>query len=248
MFKGRDQIQQAYRDDNVARQYVAERFTSPLGALLHDRQVKAVTDLIHRHGIRQAVEIAPGPARLTVDIADHLERVTLLDASAQMLHEARRRLETRRLLERARFVQADAFALPVIANLELVYTFRLIRHFQADDRIKILSQIAGILRPGGRVVFDVVNETVSTALRAKAGAGEYEHYDALLRPETVRDEARQAGLELESLIGVQHRYPTLHRIQVLVAPRSASLARAAMEILDRTGGEPLEWVAICRRA
>ena len=50
-----------------------------------------------------------------------------------------------------------------------------------------------------------------------------------------------------SLIGVQHRYGALMRCQIHVAPRSAALARVAMELMDRLGGEPLEWVVVCRR-
>jgi hypothetical protein len=36
--------------------------------------------------------------------------------------------------------------------------------------------------------------------------------------------------------------------QVYVAPRSRALARGAMELLDRLGGPPLEWIVTCRRA
>jgi hypothetical protein len=51
-----------------------------------------------------------------------------------------------------------------------------------------------------------------------------------------------------SLCGVQHHYPALMRIQTMVAPRSRPLARLMMRLVDRLGGEPLEWVVTCRRA
>ena len=92
MIKGRQAIQDAYRDQRVARDYVAERFESPLGALLHRRQVKAIRDLVQAQDIKRAAEIAPGPARVTVDTASSLSFITLVDASAQMLDESRRRL------------------------------------------------------------------------------------------------------------------------------------------------------------
>jgi ubiquinone/menaquinone biosynthesis C-methylase UbiE len=248
MIEGRDKLQEAYRDDRVARDYVAERFTSPMGALLHRRQVDVVSALIARESIRRAAEIAPGPARVTIDVAPRLDRVTILDASAQMLGEARRRLAARGLADRVQFVQADAFKLPLAGPFDLVYSFRLIRHFERDDRLKLLRGIAAVLKPGGWLVYDAVNEVVSAPLRANAAPGEYAHYDALLRPDAIEREVAESGLKLESLIGVQHRYGALRKCQIYVAPRSAALARALMQLLDRSGGEPLEWVAVCRRA
>ena len=249
MIGGRDELQKAYRDDRVAREYVTTRFTSPLGALLHARQSEVVARVIREQAIECAAEIAPGPARLTVDVAPLLRRVTLLDASAQMLNEARRRLADRGLspTHQVQFVQADAFRLPLLDQLELVYTFRLIRHFERSDRIRLYREISGILKPGGWLVFDAVNEAVSAPLRARAQPGEYQHYDALLRPDALTEELREAGFEVSALEGVQHRYGAMMTCQVYLAPRSPSLARAVMEVLDRLGGEPLEWVVVCRR-
>jgi ubiquinone/menaquinone biosynthesis C-methylase UbiE len=224
---------------------VDRRFSSPLGALLHARQASIVRDLVRRQGIRRAAELAPGPARVTIDVAPLLDRVLLLDASRQMLAEARRRLGTG--AGAARFVQADAFRLPLRTRVDLVYTFRLIRHFERQDRLRLYREVAGILSPGGWLIFDAVNEVVSAPLRARAAHGEYEHFDALLTPNLLRDELQEAGFRLDRLLGAQRRYSLLVACQIYVAPRSAALARAAMELVDRFGGEPLEWVVICRR-
>lgn len=246
VISGRDDLQKAYQDDRVAREYVDRRFRQPLGALLHDRQVGAVRKLIRDQAIERAVEVAPGPARLTVDIAPLLKHVTLIDASAEMLQEARRRLDERGLSGRAQLIQADAFRLPLRTQFDLVYTFRLIRHFERDDRLRLYQAIARVLTKGGWLVFDAVNEVMSRPLRA-AKPADFQHYDAMLRPELLREELSEAGFDVTSMIGVQHRFPALMKCQVYVAPRSAALARAAMEVIDRLGGEPLEWVVVCRR-
>ena len=247
MITGREDLQKAYQDDGVARQYVAQRFESPLGALLHSRQVRVVQDLIRGRSLARVAEIAPGPARVTVDIAPLLPGLTLIDASAQMLAEARSRLAARGLRNRARLVQADAFALPIRAQFDLVYTFRLIRHFQRDDRLKLYEQIASILSPQGWFVSDAVNEVVSRPFREKSRPDEHQHFDALMRPEELRDELRASGFEVHALVGVQHRYAALLKCQIYLAPRSTRLARLAMEAIERTGGQPLEWVVVCRR-
>jgi len=247
VISGRANLQKAYQDDQVARTYVEKRFRSPLGALLHSRQCRVVRRLIRARAVQQAVEIAPGPARLTVEVAPLLKRVTLVDASAQMLHEARGRLDERGMAARVDFVQADAFQLPIGDRFELAYTFRLIRHFERGDRIRLYREIGRILKPGGWLIFDAVNEVVSSPLRARARPGEYEHFDALLRPATLAAELGESGFRVVSLTGVQHRYPVLAKCQVHIAPRSALLARAAMEVIDRLGGEPLEWIVVCQR-
>ena len=181
-----------------------------------------------------------------VDVAPLLATPpVLIDASAQMLAQARRRLAA--INCRATVVEGDAFDLPFPSQFDLVYTFRLIRHFELEDRRRLYRQIARVLKPGGMLVFDAVNEVVSRPLRERASADEHRHFDALLTPDRLRQELREEGFEVERLVGVQHQYPLLLQTQILVGPRSRFLARAAMEVIDRLGGEPLEWVVMCRR-
>src|SRR5262245_54247942 len=90
--RGAVHIRDAYRDETVARRYVAERFEEPFGALLHSRQAAALRRLVSKHPGSRVLEIAPGPARLTAALADVLEhRAVVVDTSAEMLAEARRR-------------------------------------------------------------------------------------------------------------------------------------------------------------
>jgi ubiquinone/menaquinone biosynthesis C-methylase UbiE len=245
MIQGVHDMREAYRSTDVAENYVANRFVEPLGALLHARQVFAMRTVIRDVRPDRVLEIAPGPARLTADLKPYLPKGgVIVDASRQMLGEARRRLEDNRWTA----VQGDAFALPFDGPFDLAYTFRLIRHFDGADRRRIYREIARVLRPGGVLVFDAVNEVVSAPIRARSNEREHQHYDALLRPEEIRRELSDSGFEVLSLQGVQHQYPSLLKIQVLVAPRSRSLARGLMEMVDVVGGgEPLEWVVVCRR-
>ena len=247
MISGIDGIRAAYQDAGVASRYVEERFTTPLGSLLHDRQRQVLRNVIVAHGSPDVLEIAPGPARLTTSVIDVAGQMTLLDASAEMLGEAKRRLSMMTVNTPYTLVRGDAFCLPFPSRFDLVYSFRLIRHFAAEDRQRLYREVARVLKPGGRLVFDAVNSRVHDALPEVADGRN--HYDASLDRDALRAELKSAGFEVESLEGAQRRYSTLYRLQVLVAPRSAKLARLAMNVVDGiSGGEPLEWIVTCRRA
>jgi ubiquinone/menaquinone biosynthesis C-methylase UbiE len=247
MFKGRREIRDAYRDDAVANDYIGERFREPLGALLHARQVAYLREAIDQVKPTSVLELAPGPARLTVEVAPDLpRRSVLVDSSAHMLAVAQARLHDHghRAFE---LVQADAFRLPFAWQFDLVYTFRLIRHFEEADRRALYREIARVLCPGGHLVFDAINTAVHS--RLPVSDADRRHYDAQLEESELRAELRDCGFDGITLRPVQRRFRLLCQLQVMVAPRSRALARSAMEIIDRFGGgEPLEWVVVCHRA
>ncbi len=244
---GHEDIRQAYRDADVAEQYIASRFVEPLGALLHEQQISRMRQVIAAANPRAVLEIAPGPARLTADLGGVLRgRCTLVDASLQMLGQARARLRSTGT-STARLVQGDAFNLPFQQGFDLVYSFRLIRHFDTKDRARLYEQIARLLAPGGLLVFDAINERVARAFREREGSA-YQHFDALLSEARLTEELEAAGFSLVRLDPAQRRYTMLYQLQVLLAPRSATLARAAMNVVQQVpGGEPMEWIVTCRR-
>ena len=153
------------------------------------------------------------PARMSVEVTPVLKQLTLLDTSAAMLREGRHRLDEQGTLARVSLVQADGFRLPLRGQQELVYTLRLIRHFRRPDRIRLYREIAMILQPGGWLVFDAVNERVSAPFRARAARGEYEHYDALLRPPAHPRRAGRMWFDVVSLMASRRRYWALQNVR-----------------------------------
>jgi ubiquinone/menaquinone biosynthesis C-methylase UbiE len=245
VFRGVDEIRDAYRQDKVARDYIDERFREPLGALLHDRQVSALRRVMSQHKPLSVLEVAPGPARLTKDLSGDLAGFgAVMDASAQMLREARRRLGPS---TRWKAVQGDAFNLPFREQFDLLYSFRLVRHFDTPDRQALYRQFARVLRPGGLLVFDAVNELVSKPLRERT-PDEYQHFDAMFHLAALRGELEAHGFRPLAFEGVQHRFPLMQQIQILVGPRNRRIARWLLEACDRMpAGEPLEWIVVCQR-
>jgi SAM-dependent methyltransferase len=246
-FQTREEIRAAYQNDVTARSYWDRRFVAPIGRLLHHRQTQALRQIIASERPQRVLEIAPGPARLTTEVARLVRHGVFVDASAQMLETAATRLREAGTGPWSP-VRGDAFALPIRGTWDLIYTFRFIRHFDAADRARLYAELHRLLRPGGWLVFDAVNAIVSKPLRERSPEA-YEHYDALMDREGLLDELAAAGFRDVRLTGVQFHYAWLARLQVLLAPRAPAAAFAAMRVLESLPvGQPLEWIVTCRRS
>jgi SAM-dependent methyltransferase len=237
-----DEIRAAYADEDVAADYVQRRFGTELNRLLHDRQVAAVQRAIERLRPPRTLEVAPGPGRVTADLRP-TGVLACLEYNAAMIARGRRESPGA-----ARWVRGDAFRLPFGQCFGLVYSFRFVRHFRRDDRMRLYAEIWRVLEPGGQLLFDAVNERVSRPLR-EARPQDYPLYDELYRPAALRDELAAAGFELTALEPLQRCYAWQYRSQVFVGPRSAWLNRQLIRALERLPRrEGLEWIVTCRRA
>lgn len=234
-------IQSAYSERQVAQEYVARRFQSELHRLLHERQVAAVQRVMDRVRPQLALEIAPGPGRLTRDVRP-AGRLVCLEYNSGMIEQGKPACPAE-----VRWVRGNGFQLPFAPCFDLVYSFRFVRHFHRDDRRRLYAEVSRVLRPGGHFVFDAVNERVSRPLR-EARPDEYPIYDKLYRPDELRQELTEAGLRVESLLPVQRFYRWQGLAQTLLGPRSGWLNRLvirSLELVPRRDG--LEWIAVCRR-
>jgi SAM-dependent methyltransferase len=146
------------------------------------------------------------------------------------------------------WIRGNAFQLPFENLFDLVYTFRFVRHFHHADRDRLYSEVRRVLRPGGWLVLDAVNERVSRPLR-EARPEDYPVYDKLYRADELTDELTRAGFSDIRLEPVQKCFSLQSRSQTLVGPRSRWLNRMIITALERLPRrEGLEWIVTCRRA
>jgi SAM-dependent methyltransferase len=240
------EIRGAYSATGTAEEYVDKRFASAWGSVVHAAQVTLVNGLIEAHRVKRVLELAPGPARLSKEITG-FERGYLCEFNESMLTVARRRLcGTDR---RWRLVRGDGFQLPLKPGLDLdmVYTFRFVRHFEMHDRAVIYQQVRSVLKDGGLFVFDAVNATVGLPARRREGQEHYPIYDEFYTPASLRDELLEHGFTLLSLSDVMRHMSVQQQIQVLLGPRSFGLARRLISWLEYLPGQPLEWIAVCQK-
>jgi ubiquinone/menaquinone biosynthesis C-methylase UbiE len=255
MLEGKSKIQEHYRRPDVACRYVEDRFNQPLGALLHARQLAAMLGLIHDRHPKIILDLAAGPARISVDLAQYgRTRGIAVDASSAMISLARARLE--RLAQREgawNCVLSDAFMLPFVECFDIVYSFRFIRHFRRAARIRLYKECFRVLNPDGLFVFDAVNRKVSKTPSSRKGESELCQtdivYDALLSPQELTEELDEGGFQIISLKGVLHCPAILGLLQIYLAPRWLNFAHLSVRWMDLllTMTQPEEWIVICRR-
>lgn len=234
-------IQAAYRGNATASGYVAGRFSSELMRLMHDKQVRAVNRAIRLHRPAHSLEIAPGPGRITREVVTS-GSLTCLEFNDGMIEVGRRECSPQ-----VTWVQGDAFALPFGEEFELAYTFRFVRHFRTEDRARLYTQFRKVLRPGGVLLFDVVNEKVSAPLR-KSSPEEYPVYDEIYpNVNAIAKELKEHGFLLTSALPILRCFRLQRSAQILVGPRWGWCCRTLIRGMEWWPGDPLEWIVECRR-
>src|SRR5215470_8122378 len=225
-----EELQAFYQDLDVVGSYLKRRTAQPLNGVLHRGQVAFVNRVIAERQPARILEIAPGPARLTAELA-FAGRGVAVDASPQMLSVARERLRGRPgewLLARA-----DAFQLPVAdRSVDLVYTTKFVRHFQLDDRSRLYAQIRRVLRPGGAFVMDAQNRAISLPHRERKGLDNYPIYDVLYALPELVDELQSEQFRLVRVAGLVRHFGIQSRLNWLRRVRLSALAGALVRALE----------------
>jgi SAM-dependent methyltransferase len=215
--------------------------------------VRAIQQAIRSYRVKEILEIAPGPGRLSFHVTG-FEKGWLCDVNTEMLAVARERLmkayQNGRRSSRDglwQIIEGDAFNLPFEQTFDMIYTFRFIRHFELPERELLYRQVHSHLKPGGVFLFDAVNQIVAAPIRDKSDESSYPIYDVLYAKKELIDEIKKQGFEIISLTPVMRHMKPQHQIQVYLGPRSNKIAKWLIQLLEFLPGEPLEWNVLCRK-
>jgi len=217
IIKGAESVREEYRQNEVVKGYEQGRFSSFLGKLTHDMEIKAIKGALEQTHPQKLLEIAVGPGRVSKSL-DFFDLAVGIDTSNPMLKTARENVEN----QRWSFLNADAMNMPFYnESFDAIVTFRLIRHFTKEERTRAYREIHRVLKNDGILIMDALNsntgiitkifdktyryvlQIMAELIRGKSGG----IYDVLYPKEDIEKELMDFGFQIKAINGIIHAYP-----------------------------------------
>ena len=240
-----------YQDPQVARTYMKRRFLTSWQRLLHQVQVQAVQAACQTSSPETLLEIAPGPARIAVDL-DIGTPGYMVEFSREMIIQAQKRLDAAGKQHLWQIIHGSAFDLDRIhalpEKIDFIYSFRLIRHFKYLDRQRVYRQVRARLAPQGLFMFDLVNRSVREKLDRKTPPKDaLPVYDVTYTKEGFLQEMAKNRFEVIQMQPVLTHFPWQSWISIKLYDIFPAYHEKIIQVLEQIPSKtPLEWIALCR--
>ncbi len=196
----------------------APRWWDPDGEFrpLHDLN-PARLDYIEARAVltgRRVLDVGCGGGLLAEGMARRGARVTGIDLAPESLKVARLHALEAGIDVEYREIAAEALADTDAGGFDLVTCLEMLEH--VPDPVAIVAALASLVRPGGDVICSTINRNAKSFALAIVGA-EYllrllpmgtHQYARLIRPSEISHWARDAGLELADLAGLEYNPAT----------------------------------------
>ncbi|RSM85955.1 class I SAM-dependent methyltransferase [Kibdelosporangium aridum] len=149
----RGQIREVY--ETIAGEYDRRiPGNGPTDEVFTDTELDFLLEKIQRTD--EVLDMGCGTGRFTVPLAERAAKVTGLDISPHMLAVNSSKLRERGLA--ARLVEGDMAALPFPNDsFDAVTSMLALMHIPLEDRQQVFTEVARVLRPGGRLLIGVKN-------------------------------------------------------------------------------------------
>lgn len=217
IIKGAESVRERYRQNEVVKGYEQGRFSSFLGKLTHDMEIKAIKNALEQTHPQKLLEIAVGPGRVSKNL-DFFDIAVGIDTSNPMLKTAREKVEN----QRWSFLNADAMNMPFCSeSFDAIVTFRLLRHFTKEERTGTYREIHRVLKNDGILIMDALN--IDTGIITKIFDKTYRSilqimaklirgrsnmiYDVLYTKKDLEKELMDFGFQIKSINGIIHAHP-----------------------------------------
>jgi SAM-dependent methyltransferase len=243
---GKKKIKEYYEDKEIVGDYVDSRFTTAIGMMEHQAQVDFVSKAIKKYRCKKALELAPGPARITSHIK--IKEGIAMDYSGGMVKLAKKRLP-KSLKNNWKIIQGDAFNIKYKNKFDIVFTFRFIFHFKRKERDKLYGQVKQSLKKDGLFIFEAINIKAAKSIRKLVGKDKYVVYDKLYTKKELISELKDNGFKILAIEpNTKHFY-----LEILVSKLTSmiKLNRLGLSIIrfieKLPAKNPYGWTVLCQK-
>ena len=140
---------------------------------------------------RLTLEVGVGPGGVASAVSRHGTSVVGVDLSPDALKTAKEHCRDVEVF----LARASGFALPFrTATFDLAYCSQVMHLFEGDARVRLMYELARVVRPGGRFIFDMKNIASHPLQYATAPA--HKKRTAYPSDGELRDVMRGAGFDL----------------------------------------------------
>lgn len=239
------QLREYYQQAEIAEEYIRKRFSEPLNIVEHEHQVKIINKIIAEKRIKNILEFAPGPARLTTGL--EATNGTSIDFSEKMISIAKQRMEV--MGKKWNFIKGDILTIKLKEKYDLLFCVRFILHFQQEEREIIYRQARSALCKGGYLVFEALNKKKVESIRNIIGRKNYPIYDKLYTRQELEEEVERNGFK------VLQTYPILKNFwcqAILSRPcKILGIKNASTKVINLLekipSSQPYEWMVLCQK-
>jgi SAM-dependent methyltransferase len=243
---GKKKIKEYYEDKEIVGDYVVSRFTTAIGMMEHQTQVDFVSKAIKKYRCKKALELAPGPARITSYIK--IKEGIAMDYSDGMVKFAKERLP-KSLKNNWNIIQGDAFNIKYKNKFDIVFTFRFIFHFKKAERDKLYQQIKKALKKEGIFIFEAINIDVAKRIREFVGKDKYVVYDKLYTKNELIKELKSNGFKVVLIeSNTKHFYAEIFISKLTGLLKLNKLGLSIIRLIEKIpSGDPYGWTILCQK-
>jgi len=254
MAKDEYSVSKLYQNQTIADEYVEKRFNFSWQRLLHAKQVQFIETAVNLYSPVNILELAPGPARISVDL-NCITKGYMIENSQAMIDVAKKKLKEKGTLGLWEIFQGNAFELDkfdtILEKMDLIYTFRFIRHFHKADRVRLYESMKRMLTTGGLFLLDVVNKPLRLKLEKKIQPlpdDALPVYDVTYTKEEFVNEMDENGFDVISFEPVLTNFEIQKFISIKFYDIFPALEEKLVNALERIPlSQPLEWLALCKK-